>query len=61
VHCTVGDVGAVFFVDPIVPFEDDVRLALKQSVFRQIQLQEFRQFLLPINRFGIFHGRLDRG
>jgi CspA family cold shock protein len=25
--------------------------------FRQIQLQEFCRFLLPINRFGIFHGR----
>jgi len=25
--------------------------------FRQIQCQDFRQSLLPINRFGIFHGR----
>jgi hypothetical protein len=27
--------------------------------FRRIQLQEFRQFLLAVNRFGIFHGRLS--
>ena len=26
--------------------------------FRQIQSQQFQQFLLPVNRFGIFHGRL---
>jgi len=26
--------------------------------FRQIQSLEFLQFLLPVNRFGIFHGRL---
>jgi hypothetical protein len=26
--------------------------------FRQIQLLGFRQFLLQINRFRIFHGRL---
>jgi protein-S-isoprenylcysteine O-methyltransferase Ste14 len=26
--------------------------------FRQIQPQQFQQFLLPVNRFGIFHGRL---
>jgi len=25
--------------------------------FRQIQFQHLRQFLLPIKRFGIFHGR----
>ena len=29
--------------------------------FRQIQTHEFQQFLLPVNRFGIFHGRLDSG
>jgi hypothetical protein len=28
--------------------------------FRQIQLQQFRQFLLPIKHFRIFHGRLFR-
>jgi hypothetical protein len=26
--------------------------------FRQIQLQQFPQFLLPVKYFGIFHGRL---
>jgi hypothetical protein len=26
--------------------------------FRQIQSKGFQQFLLPVNRFGIFHGRL---
>jgi transposase len=26
--------------------------------FRQIQSKEFQQFLLSVNRFGIFHGRL---
>jgi hypothetical protein len=25
--------------------------------FRQIQSQQFQKFLLPVNRFGIFHGR----
>jgi hypothetical protein len=28
--------------------------------FRQIQLQQFQRFLLPVNRFEIFHGRLFR-
>jgi hypothetical protein len=28
--------------------------------FRQIKLLEFPRFLLPINRFRIFHGRLKR-
>src|SRR3981189_1691790 len=28
--------------------------------FRQIQSQQFQQFLLPVNRFGIFHGGLIR-
>jgi len=27
--------------------------------FLQTQLQQFRRFLLSINRFGIFHGRLN--
>jgi hypothetical protein len=26
--------------------------------FRQIQLQQFRRFLLPVKHFRIFHGRL---
>ena len=26
--------------------------------FRQIQLQQFWRFLLPVKYFGIFHGRL---
>jgi hypothetical protein len=26
--------------------------------FRQIQLQQFRRFLLTLKHFGIFHGRL---
>ena len=28
--------------------------------FRQIQSNGFQQFLLPVNRFGIFHGRLKK-
>jgi hypothetical protein len=28
--------------------------------FRQIQLQQFWRFLLPVKYFGIFHGRLFR-
>jgi hypothetical protein len=27
--------------------------------FRQIQMHQFRRFLLPVKRFGIFHGRLS--
>jgi len=30
----------------------------RSSNFQQIQLLDFRQFLLPIKRFWIFHGRL---
>ena len=32
----------------------------RSTNFRQIQSNKFQQSLLPVNRFGIFHGRLTK-
>jgi hypothetical protein len=43
---------------PINPQHEFVRKSLSDHQFPAIQSQDFLQFLLPVNRFGIFHGRL---